>query len=360
MKRTPEMMLIADAIPRTARRVRTPLLAALLLATLPTLSLAQERIRWPVTWKTGQSFVYESESLERELDDGGIRVSRSTDVTEVRIAEAGPGGTLQHWTSRDSRIETIEGDRATTDAVAPLLEEFEGFVVQVELGPDGRYRRLRNLDETAAKVRQVMLPLGGTGLEEISARMDPDMPAAEREMIIAIARRNMEEMMKKFFTDEMVEAMTSGGVKGITRFAGGEFEAGRRYRDAEPIESPLLGRKLPARREFTFSVDKDDPALARVEWTHTLDASGDPAPLWGLVSELTTGGLDTARGAGRPKDLALREDGMMLFRRDTGVVEMMETVVTSRYGKEHDEHDRNRMRLRGSTRDWPAEATRTR
>jgi hypothetical protein len=349
-------MMIAPPVPRTARRLRTPLLAApllaaLLLAALP--ALAQERIRWPVTWQTGQTLTYESESLERELDDGGTRVSRSTDVSEVRIAEAGPGGYLQHWTTRDSRIETIEGDRATTDAVAPLLDEFEGFVVQIELGPDGRYRKLRNLDETAAKVRQVMLPLTGTSIEQISARMDPDMPAAEREMIIAFAKRNMQSMMEKFFTDEMVEAMTSGGVKGITQFAGGEFEAGKRYRDAEPIESPLLGRKLPAQREFTFSVDKDDPKLARVEWTHTLDTSGDPAPLWGLVSELTTGGLDTARGEGRPKDLALREEGMMLFRRDTGVVELLESVVTSRYGKEHDEHDRNRMRLRGTTHEWP-------
>lgn len=347
------MTPIAPA-PRIAHRLRTPLLAALLLVALPT--LAQERIRWPVAWTSGQSFVYESESLERELDDGGMRVSRSTDVTEVRVAEAGAGGYLQHWITRDSRIETIEGDRATTDAVAPLLDEFEGFVVQVELGPDGRYRKLRNLDETAAKVRQVMMPLTGTSIEQISARMDPDMAPAEREMIIAIARKNMQAMMEKFFTDEMVEAMTSGGVKGITQFADGEYEAGKRYRDAEPIESPLLGRKLPARREFTFTVDKDDPALARVEWTHSLDTTGDAAPLWGLVSELTTGGLDTAGGEGRPKDLALREEGMMLFRRDTGVVELLETTVTSRYGKEHDEHDRNRMRLRGSAREWPREA----
>ncbi len=336
---------------RAARNLRTPLLAALLLAALP--ALAQERIRWPVTWQAGQTLTYESESLERELDDGGIRVSRSTDVSEVRIVEAGPGGILQHWTTRDSRIETVEGDRATTDAVAPLLDQFEGFVVQIELGPDGRYRKLRNLDETAAKIRQVMLPIGGTSLEEISARIDPDMTPADREIILTIARRNMEAMMAKFFTDEMVEAMTTGGVKGITQFSGGDYEAGKRYRDAEPIESPLLGRKLPARREFTFSVDKDDPTLARVEWTHTLDTSGDPAPLWGLVSELTSGGLETAHGEGRPKDLALREEGMMLFRRDTGVVEALESTVTSRYGKEHDEHDRNRMRLRGSAHAWP-------
>ncbi|MBL8261123.1 MAG: hypothetical protein JNM58_01765 [Xanthomonadaceae bacterium] len=339
--------------PRTALRLRTPLLATLLLATLPT--LAQERIRWPVDWKVGQSFVYETESLERDLDDGRTRVSRSTDTTEVRIAEAGPSGYLQHWITRDSRIETIEGDRSTTDAVAPLLDEFEGFVVQIELGPDGRYRKLRNLGETAAKVRRVMLPITGTSIEQISARMDPDMAPADREMIIAVARRNMEEMMKKFFTDEMIEAMTSGGAKGITWFAGGDYEVGKRYSDAEPIESPLLGRKLPARREFTFTIDKDDPTLARVEWTHTLDTSGDPAPLWGLVSELTAGGLDTASGEGRPKDLALREEGTMLFRRDTGVVEMLENTIISRYGKEHDEHDRNRMRLRGSARAWPLE-----
>lgn len=336
-------------------RLPRPLLAALLLATLPAAlpALAQERIRWPVAWQAGQTLTYESESLERELDEGEIRVSRSTDVSEVRIVEAGADGILQHWTTRDSRIETVEGDRATTDAVAPLLDQFEGFVVQIELGPDGRYRKLRNLDETAAKIRQVMLPIGGASLEEISARIDPDMAPAEREMILAIARRNMESMMAKFFTDEMVEAMTTGGVKGITQFAGGEYQAGKRYRDAEPIESPLLGRKLPARREFTFTVDKNDPALARVEWTHTLDTSGDPAPLWGLVSELTTGGLETARGEGRPKDLALREEGMMLFRRDTGVVEALESTITSRYGKEHDEHDRNRMRLRGSAHVWP-------
>lgn len=338
----------------TVRHLRTPLLATLLLAAFPALpALAQERIRWPVAWQTGQTLTYESESLERELDDQGTRVSRSTDVSEVRIVETGADGTLQHWTTRDSRIETVEGDRAMTDAVAPLLDEFEGFVVQIELGPDGRYRKLRNLDETAAMIRKVMLPLGGSSLEEISARIDPDMAPAEREMILAIARRNMETMMAKFFTDEMVEAMTTGGVKGITQFSGGEYEAGKRYRDAEPIESPLLGRKLPARREFTFTIDKQDPALARVEWTHTLDASGDPAPLWGLVSELTSGGLETAHREGRPKDLALREEGMMLFRRDTGVVELLEATVTSRYGKEHDEHDRNRLRLRGSAHAWP-------
>lgn len=339
--------------PRIAHRLRTPLLAALLLAALPT--LAQDRIRWPVTWTVGQTFTYDAESLERERDDEGTRVSRSTDVTELRVAEAGAGGYLQHWITRDSRIETIEGDRSTTDAVAPLLDQFEGFVVQIELGPDGRYRRLRNLDETTAKVRQVMLPLTGTTIEQISAGMDPAMPAAEREMIIAMTRKNMQAMMEKFFTDDMVEAMTSGSAKGVTWFAGGEYEAGKRYRDAEPIESPLLGRKLPAQREFTFTVDKDDPALARVEWTHTLDTSGDVAPLWSLVSELTSGGLDTAQGEGRPEDLALREQGMMLFRRNTGVVELLETTITSRYGQEHDEHDRNRLRLRGSARAWPRE-----
>lgn len=339
---------------RTSRRLRTPLLAALLLAALP--ALAQERIRWPATWKVGQSFAYESESMERERDDGGTRVSRSTDVTEVRIAEAGATGYLQHWITRDSRIETIEGDRAMTDAVAPLLDQFEGFVVQIELGPDGRYRKLRNVGETAAKVRQVMMPLTGTSIEQISAEMDPDMAPADREMIIAAARRNMEQMMKSFFTDEMIEAMASGGAKGMTWFAGGEYEAGKRYSDAEPIESPLLGRKLPARREFTFSIDKDDPALARVEWTHVLDTSGDAAPLWGLVSELTTGGLGTAGSEGRPKDLELHEQGTMLFRRDTGVVELLENTIISRYGKEHDEQDRNRMRLRGSTHAWPSES----
>lgn len=350
--------MTAHANPRASRRLRAPLLAALLLASLP--SLAQERIQWPLTWKAGQQWTYDTESLDREIDDGAPQVTRSSDVSEVRIAEAGPTGFVQHWVTRDSRIEAVEGDRSMTDAIAPLLDEFEGYVVKFELGPDGRYRGMRNLEETAIKVRKVMLPITGVSMDQLAAELDPSMPKADRDAVVALARRNLEAMMEKFFTLEMVEAMTSGGVKGLTTFVGGDYEAGKRYRDAEPIESPLLGRRLPAQREYVFSIDKEDPRLARVDWTHTLDTSGDPAALWQLVSELTSGGLQTTKATGRPQGLVLREEGYMLFDRRTGVVEMLESTVVSRYGVEHDERDRNRMRLRGSDRQWPADAPRRR
>jgi hypothetical protein len=149
--------------------------------------------------------------------------------------------------------------------------------------------------------------------------------------------------------------MSSAQAKAMTAFAGKTLVVGKRYRDTQPMDSPTEGRPLPASREYTLSPVDGDPDLVRIRWTHTLDSRASAKVLWTLVDELIGDVEAGARRDGRPDDLALREEGVLLFRRDTGAVEMLETTEISRYGKAHDEHERHRMRRSGSVRTWAQE-----
>lgn len=331
-------------------------LLALALCLLPLTAGAAEPIRWPVAWRAGDLWVYDTESLQRETDAQGTRATRSSDITEVRVLDAGPQGSTQSWTSRDSNIETLEGDRAGTDAIAPMLASFDGFPVVFELDGDGHFAKVRNLAETGEKIRGLMLPMAGIDLDAMAKTIDPKLTPEQRSRVIADTRARVDAMMRAVFDDETVTAMTGGNLRAATRFAGAVFAPGKRYRDVAPILSPLRGRPLAARREYVATVDRRDPGLIRVDWTLTLDPAGDADALWDLQAELASGGVRRdPHPQGRPEGLSLREEGMLLFRRDTGVVEMIETNVVSDAGpQQHSEH-RSRMRLRGSARTWADE-----
>jgi hypothetical protein len=338
----------------TKPRFLVPLFALLLVAA-PAITIAAEQVRWPLTWKAGDTWVYDTESIDREIEGGKTKAVRTSDRTEIRVDEAAKSGYVQTWTSRDSRIETIEGDRASSDMIAPALEQFDGYGVIAEFGADGRYRRLRNLDDTTTKVRTIMRSLVMPNVDKLFGKTDPKLSKADADAARAEAERNLEAMMEAFFSRDKVEVMTTGQIKTFSDFVGGTFQAGKRYRDAEPLESPLYGKPLPATREYSIAIDKNDPALARLRWTHALNNDGDADALWQLASELGNADLQSKRPAGRPQDLALREEGVAVFRRDTGVIELLQTELTSHYGDAHDEHKRNRMRLVGSRRTWAEE-----
>lgn len=329
------------------------LLSTLLLAAVP--AIAAEQVRWPLAWKAGDAWAYNTESIDREIEAGKAKTIRTTDRTEIRVDDASKDGYVQTWTARDSRIETIDGDRASSDIIAPILEQFDGYGVIAQFGADGRYLRLRNLDETTTKVRTIMRPLIGASVDTMFKDADPQLSKADVDTARATAERELETMMEAFFSREKVETMTTGQIKTFSDFVGRTFEVGKRYRDAEPIESPVYGKPLPATRDYTIAVDARDPTLARLRWTHTLNLDGDVDVLWQLASELGDVDIQSKRPEGRPQDLVLREEGVAVFRRDTGVVELLQADVTSHYGDAHDEHKRSRMRLVGSRRTWAEE-----
>ena len=333
------------------------LFSALLLAAAPVIANAAERVRWAIPWKAGDLSVYDTESVVREVDGGKSNVRRVTDRTEIRTDAADKNGYVLTWVTRDSRIEAVEGDRSMVDTIAPMLDEFDGTEVVIELDRNGHYRRVRNLDALIVKVRATMLPIFLASLPNMFKEADPKLSKTytDRDAALQIARSNLEGSIDSIVTAQGVEAMSNAQAKTMTTFTGKTIAMGKRYRDTEPMDSPSEGRPLPAMREYVLSLVEGDPNLARIRWTQTLDGTGDPKTLWTLVDELTGGEKQADIRKTRPSDLVLREEGMLLFHRDTGVIDMLETIEISRYGKMHDEHERYRMRRSGTTRTWAQE-----
>lgn len=315
---------------------------------------AAERVRAPVPWKAGETVVYESEVFTRELFEGAPSVSRTTDRTEVRVEAQGRDGYALSWATRDSRIEAVDGDRTMADLIAPFLDQLDELEVVVEVDRDGRYRRVRDLDGLATRLRRLLVPYFAAGFERTIANADPKQSKFDRDAALAYAREHLAQNIEQLVTLESVEAIASEQTRTFGAFAGLSMTPDRRYRDDAPLISPEQGIVLPAKREYVLSLDRDDPNLARIRWTHELDADGDARALWRLAEEFGEAETDAPR-TGRPKGLSLREEGVLVFRRDTGAIHMLQVVTTSRYGREHDTRSRHRMRLHGTDRTWAQE-----
>ena len=354
IRRIIEGMSMSMSMSMSASHRTFALLSALLLAAMPVLANAAQ-VRWPLAWKAGDAWTYETESIDRSIEDGQPQAMRITDLTEIRVNEANANGYVQTWTTRGSRVETVEGDRSNVDMLAPILDDFDGYGVVVEIGADGRYRRLRNLDETSTKIRTAMQPITRLNSQKMLDGDGTKLAKADREAVETMVEMQLAALFESFFSRDVVETMTTAHIRTFTGFVGGTFATGKRYRDAEPMRSPHSGKPLPAKREYTLTVDKRNPNLARLRWTHTLDPNGDVDALWLLASEFANDDIKNIRGEGRPQDLMLQEKGSVLFRRDTGVIELLQTDVVSRYGAAHDERERNRMRLVGAVRTWAEE-----
>jgi len=334
--------------PSTALVLSTLLLAA-------TAATAAERVRVAVPWTTGQSVAYEDEAVHRENGEGdGASVRRITDETRIRVDAAGRDGHALTWTTHGSRVETVEGDRSLSDLLAPVLDALDDVPVTIELDGDGRYRRVRDLDALVDRVRKAMLPAFLGNLDRslgVDARGNAKVDTGERDAMLAAARRDLESNMESIVSRDSVEAGTVSQMRLMSAFVGKTLVAGKAYRDAEPILSPVEGRPLPGVREYTVEIDRDDPGLARLRWTHRFDPKADAKTQWALAQEL---GARTVTD-GLPQDMALTRTGTLVFRRDTGLVELLEFEERSKLGDVHDEDQRHRMRLRGIGRSWVQE-----
>ncbi len=345
----------------TSRFLRTLapiLLPALLLTSLaPLAASAAERVTVPTPWRAGETLVYETESVFREGTGRERSVRRVSDRNELRTESVGRDGTLLTWTSRDSRVETVEGDRIIADMIAAMTDAYDGYPAGMELDREGRYRGLHDIAAVTAKLREVMTPAFEQNLDRLIGPINPKASKYDREDALAQMRLRVQEVLAQTLAPASVEAMMSSQIRPLTAFAGKTLTAGRTYRDREPLRAESDGSAVPARREYTLSIDREDPNLARIRWTHTLDPEGDAEALWALAATFGGGGGGGDKDArrGRPRDLQMREEGSLLFRRDDGVVVLLEVLAASRYGDRHDEERRMRLRLQGTARTWAQE-----
>jgi hypothetical protein len=338
-----------------SRFLRDLALPLLLGALAPLAASAAERATLTPPWRAGETLVYDTESVFREGAGRERSVRRVTDRSELRTEAVGRDGTLLTWTTRNSRVETVEGDRVIADIIATMTDAYDGYVAGMALDRDGRYRGLHDIAGVTAKLREVMAPAFEQNLQRLIGPIDPKLSKYDREDALAQMRVRVQEVLDQTLAPASVEAMMSSQIRPLTAFAGKTLTAGRTYRDREPLRAELDGRAVPARREYTLSIDREDPNLARIRWTHTLDPKGDAEALWALADAYGGGGDDEDARRGRPRDLQMREEGSLLFRRDNGVVVLLEVVTASRYGDRHDEERRMRMRLYGTARTWAQE-----
>lgn len=338
----------------TSRFLRTFALPLLLTGALA--ASAAERVTVPSPWQAGQTLVYDTESVLRDGSGRDRSVRRVTDRSEVRTQAVGRDGALLTWTTRDSRVEAVEGDRVIADIIATMTDGYDGYATGMQLDRAGRYRGLHDIAAVTARLRAVMTPAFEQNLDRLLGPMDPKVSKYDREAALAQMRLRVQEVLDQTLAPDSVEAMMSAQIRPLTAFAGTTLSAGRSHRDREPLRAETDGRAVPARREYTLSIDREDPALARIRWTHALDPEGDAEALWALADSFGGGGDDDRDARrGRPRDLLMREEGSLLFRREDGVVLLLEVVTTSRYGERHDEERRMRMRLQGAARTWAQE-----
>lgn len=337
-------------IPRPAAAATA--LSVLLLATSAS---AAERVRVAVPWTTGQTVAYDDEALHRENgENDGASVRRITDETRIRVDAAGRDGYALTWTTHDSRVEAVDGDRSLSDLLAPVLDALDDVPVTIELDGNGRYRRLRDLDVLADRVRKAMLPAFLANLDRslgVDAGGNAKVDKSEHDGMLAAARRDLESNLDAIVSRDSVEAGAVSQMRLMSAFVGKTLVPGKAYRDAEPILSPVEGHPLPGVREYTLEIDREDPGLARLRWTHRFDATADAKTQWALAQELGAQAITD----GLPQDMVLSQSGTLVFRRDTGLVELLEVEDRSKYGRVHDEEERHRMRLRGSARTWAQE-----
>lgn len=341
---------------RTTPRFLRSFAPVLLLTALASLAAsAAERVTLTPPWRAGETLVYEAESVFREGTGEERSVRRVSDRNELRTESVGRDGTLLTWTSRDSRVETVEGDRIIADIIAAMTDAYDGYPAGMQLDREGRYRGLHDIAAVTAKLREVMTPAFEQNLDRLIGPINPKTSKYDREDALAQMRLRVQEVLAQSLAPASVEATMSNQIRPLTAFAGKTLTAGRTYRDREPLRAESDGSAVPARREYTLSIDREDPNLARIRWTHALDPEGDAEALWALADTFGATGDDRDARRGRPRDLQMREEGSLLFRRDDGVVVLLEVLTASRYGDRHDEERRMRMRLQGAARTWAQE-----
>lgn len=328
--------------------MKSSLLARSLLCALalvpPHAASAGESIQWPNPWEAGRTLVYETEHIDSDTHDGKRKKARTTDTTEIRITEASVDGFVQRWVSSDVHLQVLEGDKAEGEAMLTAMKSFEGFPVMVELDKEANYRRIRNLDSVAERLRTALRPMIVAGIEARVVPLDEATDTAKSAQARDAAMAQVDGVLARMTAGPVVESMLGRVIQNYNSLVGVVLEDGERYTVDTEIDSPVGGRKFPATVEFGLYASEDDPTDIFIEWTSTLDPKKGMDAIWDLAETLIGTRISTADRKGLPKQVSLVDEGFMIFNRDSGVVEMFESTRTVELGSKL-QVDRNRMRL---------------
>lgn len=317
--------------------VLAPALALAAAFALP--AAASDTLSWPSPWAPGQSWTYRTEVVDTETKPGGVDEHRTTGTTTLRIERTEDprdgNGLLQVWSSRDSRVEAVRGDRSIADIAAAVIDEFDKVVVELRLDRRGRADGVRNLAQIRPQVRKAMERVLDDMVDAAIAAESPELGDAERDMVRAMVRPMMAAQMDTLIDETSVHAMLSADLEDFNAFTGSGHRIGLEARAADPLYMPISGQPLAAVRVYSANTDPAQPGRARIAWTTALDtdATADAA-LWTLAAEIASEPA-LVGSSGRPIGLEFVEEGQIEWRPADGAILRMQIERRQRYGRDH-------------------------
>jgi hypothetical protein len=317
---------------------RSMLIAALLA--LPCMAAAAETIRWPVPWSAMPTLVYETERLDREDKAGTHEATRSADITEISVSQAREDGFRQRWRSEGATFEVLEGDKTMEAPMRDAMQAFAGMPLEVELDAAGQYTRLHDVEALAARFREAMGPVVHAGIDAQLATLDA--PVQEKARTEALAQ--VDAMLDRMAAPAMVEAMLSRVLQTYNGFVGVDLEPGQWYELETELPNPLGGPAFPAKLQVMLTPSNDEADDVWLEWNQRIDPVKGAAAIWALAEKLVGQEIPAEARKDLPKEVDFHDEGVFLFRRSTGVIEMFETVRTVKLA-DTAKVERQRMRL---------------
>ncbi|MCC8362822.1 hypothetical protein LK996_06995 [Lysobacter sp. A6] len=315
-------------------------LAVALLCALPVLpAFAEEAapaptVKWVIPWKAGMELKYATESNEVEVRDGKRQHERTRSNDTMRLTQATADGFQQTWTSADPQFDVLEGDKAMEGLARETFAKVGDLEVVVALDKDGNYARIENIDALSKFMREAMRPLASQGLAK-----QGDMNESDRQE----AAEMVDGILDRMTQPAVVEAMIGRDLQWYNGFVGIDIEPDTDYGVETELPNPMGGPAFPAKLTFSLSVSEDDPDDLFVAFEQTIDpvkgAKALAAMAATLVGEEHKDGLDDVI-----KSIEVKDEGLFVVHRPTGVIEMFETTRTTKVAG-RDKVERNRMRL---------------
>ena len=325
------------------------------LCALPCTAAAADTIRWASPWAAMPTLIYETESLDREEKAGARELTRSADTTTIDIRRAGEGGFRQRWSSSSMSFDVLEGDRSMEAPMRTAMQIVAAAPIEVDLDGEGQYVRLHDLEALSARLRAAMGPVVHAGIDAQLATLDAPVQAKAR----AEALKQVDAMLDRMTAPPVVESMLGRVLQTYNGFVGLDVEPDQWYELETRLPNPLGGPVFPARLRVMVSVSDSDADDVFVEWTQRVDPEKGATALWAAAETLIGETIPADAREGLPKQVDFHDEGMFLFRRSTGVIEMFETTRTVTLADTH-KVERQRMRLTNGdhAHEWAPEKAR--
>jgi hypothetical protein len=307
---------------------RTTLLA-LLLAAAPAFAHAGEKVALPNPWKAGRSFDYATSFVKHETSAAGQHVlETSSDLTRVTITRVDPKATHQVWTQRDPHLGTLLGDAGDQPIRAAFVDALTRIGVEVAVDPRGRYLRIENAERIGAQLRSTVRPVAMAHYGTMLPEVDPGVRATQ----LAELGARVDASFEATTSPQAIESLLGATYQDLTRFVGGELEAGISHADDTTVATPFSTTSLPARIEYALLTPAPGATEVEIEWRRRLDVGRGREALWDLSDAMTHTTTSAEQRIGMPPGIAHEDTGTARFDRASGTLVYWEQT-------EHRQHD---------------------